>query len=62
MAEVQKVSYLEKICGYQLLAWCNDKLAEELGNIFCDQLVDKEKAQLLAEIRKLAIVLLNNLV
>ena len=46
----------------QLLSCCNDELAEDLGNLFGDQLDVKTEEQLLMEMRRLAVLSQNHLV
>ena len=46
----------------QLLSCCTDELAEDLGNLFGDQLEVKDETQLLEEMKRLAVVSQNHLV
>ena len=46
----------------QLMACCQDELAEDLGNLFGEQLDMKEETELLEEMRRLAVESQNHLV
>ena len=44
----------------QLLPCCDDKMSEELGNLFGNQLDTKTEEQLLREMCRLAVIAQNN--
>ena len=52
----------EVVIRDQLLSCCSDELSEELGNLFGEQLDNKSEEEILAEMRRLAVVAQNNLV